>query len=302
MTTRTFDVAPGITRIESILGLRPFAQYLLRDERALLVDTGVKETPAEVILPALAGVEPDYVVITHADVDHFGGSAAIREAAPRAIFLAHEADAAWIEDPALIMRERYGWYDRFGVGYDADTFSWLESAMGPPVPVDIRLRGGEKLRLGAALSVEVIALPGHSPGHIGLWEPISRSAIVIDAVMANGLLDTTGTVVQPPPIVDTRGYERSVRLLERLEPERLLTAHYDVIEGAAVAEFLEDSLAFLERAREMVAAAIDSGRPIVLRELLARGDEILGPFTSMSNELAATLRSLLQERGVEPVP
>ena len=302
MTTRTFDVAPGITRIESILGPRPFAQYLLRDERALLVDTGVKETPAEVILPALAGVEPDYVVITHADVDHFGGSAAIRDAAPHAVFLAHEADAPWIEDPALIMRERYGWYDRFGVGYDADTFSWLENAMGPPVPVDIRLRGGEKLRLGPALSVEVIALPGHSPGHIGLWEPSSRSAIVIDAVMANGLLDTGGTVVAPPPVVDARGYEQSVALLARLEPERLLTAHYDVIEGAAVARFLEDSLAFIERARAVVVAAIDSGRPVVLRELLARADEILGPFTSMPNELAATLRSLLQERGVEPVP
>ena len=39
MTTQ--EVAPGIYRIESILGPRPFAQYLLRDERSLLVDTGI---------------------------------------------------------------------------------------------------------------------------------------------------------------------------------------------------------------------------------------------------------------------
>ena len=39
------EVAPGIHRIESVLGPRPFSQYLLRDERTLLVDTGVKETP-----------------------------------------------------------------------------------------------------------------------------------------------------------------------------------------------------------------------------------------------------------------
>ena len=32
MTTQ--EVAPGIFRIESILGPRPFAQYLLRDERS----------------------------------------------------------------------------------------------------------------------------------------------------------------------------------------------------------------------------------------------------------------------------
>ena len=76
------EVAPGIHRIESVLGPRPFSQYLLRDERALLVDTGVKETPAEVILPFLDGVQPDLVLNTHADVDHYGGNAAIKDAAP----------------------------------------------------------------------------------------------------------------------------------------------------------------------------------------------------------------------------
>ena len=54
------EVAPGIHRIESVLGPRPFSQYLLRGERTLLVDTGVKETPGEVILPwlASAGIDP----------------------------------------------------------------------------------------------------------------------------------------------------------------------------------------------------------------------------------------------------
>src|SRR4051812_2681639 len=74
MTTR--EVAPGIYRIESILGPRPFAQYLLREERSLLVDTGIVSTPDEVILPAFRelGLDPadlDYVLISHADVDHF---------------------------------------------------------------------------------------------------------------------------------------------------------------------------------------------------------------------------------------
>ena len=72
------EVAPGIHRIESVLGPRPFSQYLLRDERSLLVDTGVKETPAEVILPFLDGLQPDFVLNSHADVDHYGGNAAIR--------------------------------------------------------------------------------------------------------------------------------------------------------------------------------------------------------------------------------
>ena len=293
---KVFEVAPGITRIESTLGPRPFAQYLLRDERSLLVDTGVKDTPAEVILPALDGLAPDFVLISHADVDHFGGSYAIGEAAPNALFCAHAADVPWIESAERIMSERYGWYEAYGIGYPPETFQWLRDAMGPDVPVDIHLRGGEVFRLGNSLSVEILHLPGHSPGHIGVWEPHSRSAVVTDAMMASGLLDTEGNVVHPPPIVDVAGYEGSVRLLQSLEPELLLTAHYDVIEGADVGRFLDESLAFVERARRVVAANGD----LPLGELLERANAELGLFTSMPNELAATLRAILIEQGREP--
>ena len=297
MTWKSFEVAPGITRIESVLGPRPFSQYLLRDERSLLVDTGVKETPAEVILPALAGLQPDFVVISHADVDHFGGNAAIRDAAPGAVFCAHAADAAWIEDRKLIIRERYAWYDEYGIGYPPETFEWLQDAMGPEIPIDLRLQAGAVFRLGPDLAVEIVALPGHSPGHLGLWEPASRTAIVMDAVLGNGLLDTDGNVVHPPPIVDVAAYEASVRLLQGLEPQRLLTAHYDVIEGADVGRFLDDSLAFVDRARQTVASSGD----VPLRDLLERGNAELGPFTSMPNELAATLLAIAREQGREPV-
>ena len=296
MSWRSFEVAPGITRIESVLGPRPFSQYLLHDERSLLVDTGVKETPPDVILPALHGLRPDFVLVSHADVDHFGGNAAIRAAAPDAVICAHAADVPWIEDPELILGERYGWYEAYGIGYPPDTFAWLRDAMGPAVPVDLHLRGGEVFRLGPALTVEILPLPGHSPGHVGVWEPRSRSAIVMDAVLGNGLLDTEGNVVHPPPIVDAPGYEASVRLLQSLAPKRLLTAHYDVIEGAGVTAFLKESLAFLNRARALVASSPD----LPLAELLALADPELGPFSSMPNELAATLRGVLHELGREP--
>jgi len=289
------QVAPGIVRVESILGPRPFSQYLLRDERALLVDTGVKETPAEVILPALEGVELDFVLVSHADVDHFGGNAAVRAAAPRALFCAHAADVAWIESRELILRERYGWYDAYGIGYDAETFAWLRDAMGPDAPIDLQLQGGEVLRLGPHLSVQVLHLPGHSLGHLGVWDPASHTAVIQDAVMGRGLRDTEGNVIHPPPYVDLACAEASVRLLQSLHPQRLLTAHYPVIEGDEVTAFLRESLEFIEGVRRVVAA----GGDLPLRELLVRADAELGPFTSMPNELGATLRAALEEAGRE---
>lgn len=295
------EVVPGIHRIESVLGPRPFSQYLLRGERTVLVDSGVRATPQEVILPWLdeRRIDPgeiDLVLVSHADVDHFGGNAAIRAASPSALVCAHAADVHLIESAERTMRERYGWYEEFGIGYPEETTAWLRESLGEDVPVDVVLVGGERIRIGPGLTVDVLHLPGHSAGHLGLWDARSRTAIVMDAVMAGGLLDTEGAVVHPPPIPDVGGYESSVRLLHSLGPERLLTAHYDMIEGPAVARFLDESLAFVERARRIVAEAPQ----LPLDRLLERADRELGPFTSMPNELAATLRGCLEESGREP--
>jgi len=294
------EVAPGIHRIESILGPRPFSQYLLRGERTLLVDSGVKETPGDVILPFLAGaeidpVELDLVLLSHADVDHFGGDEALRRAAPRAAFCAHVADIPWVTDRERILRERYGWYTAHGLGYPPETAAWLRDGMGADVPIDVGLTGGETIRLGAELTVHVLHLPGHTPGHIGLWEPRSRTAIVQDAVMARGLLDTEGRVIHPSPYFDAAGYEASARLLASLEPERLLTAHYPIVEGTDVDRFLDDTIEFVRDARETVHELLLDEREVTLARAVELADERLGPFTSMPNELAGPVRVHLRE-------
>jgi len=289
------EEAPGIHRIDSVLGPRPFSQYLLRDERSLLFDTGVKETPEEVILPFLDGLQPDLVLISHADVDHYGGNAAIREAAPRAIFLAHELDVPWIENTEQILRERYGWYAPYGLDYDPDVVIWLRAALGPDTPVDVHLRAGERIRLGPRLTVEVLHLPGHTAGHLGLWDPASRTAIVMDAVLGRGLLDLDKNVIHPPPYFEIEPYLGAARKLQALAPQRLLTAHYDVMEGAEVDRFLADTIAFVEDARRVTETALAEAGDLTLAELFALADPQLGPFTSMANELAGPLRAHLRE-------
>jgi glyoxylase-like metal-dependent hydrolase (beta-lactamase superfamily II) len=294
------EVAPGIHRIESVLGPRPFSQYLLRGERTLLVDTGVRETPGDVILPFFegAGVDPaglDLVLLSHADVDHFGGNEAMRAAAPRALLCAHVVDVPWLTDRERILRERYGWYTAHGLAYPPETAAWLRDALGADVPIDVGLAGGETIRLGAGLTVHVLHLPGHTAGHVGLWEPRSRTALVQDAVMARGLLDTDGHVIHPSPYFDAAAYEASARLLMSLEPERLLTAHYPIVEGTDVDRFLDDTVEFVRDAREAVAEILLEAREVTLARALELADERLGPFTSMPNELAGPVRVHLRE-------
>ena len=77
------EVAHGIHRIESSLGVRSMAQYtLVGSERRLLVDTGIANTPAETLAPYLASVgltleSIDDVISSHADNDHMGGNRAL---------------------------------------------------------------------------------------------------------------------------------------------------------------------------------------------------------------------------------
>jgi glyoxylase-like metal-dependent hydrolase (beta-lactamase superfamily II) len=294
------EVVPGIHRIESVLGPRPFSQYLLYGEKCLLVDTGVAETPEGVILPYLdsVGLHPsalDFVLNTHADVDHFGGNNAIRDAASRAVLCAHAADVAWIEERSRILQERYGWYADEDVDYPPEVKDWLRDAMGPDVPIDLRLVGGETFRLGPDLEVEVLHLPGHSPGHVGLWEPRSATAIITDAALSAGLLNMEGRIISPPPYFDVAAYEGTVNLLRSLSPRLLLTTHYGVMKEQEADRFLEESATFVKRARQAVSEALMENGELGLHGLLEATNPTLGPFTVMENELAGTLRAHARE-------
>src|SRR6266545_1497435 len=233
------EVAPGIHRIEGDLGERYVCQYLLvGDERTLLVDTGLRDMPSHVIAPYLSTLglslaDLDDVLISHADVDHCGGNRALRAAAQHARLLCGEADRAWIESNAAMLAGNYRWYEPYGCGPTADDVAFLERELGGDAPVDVGLRGGETLRLGPSWRVEVLALPGHTPGHLGLWDARNETAIVIDAVLADGVYNRAGERLIPPRYYSARDYEATIRRLRALDPALMLTAHYPVMERDA---------------------------------------------------------------------
>jgi hypothetical protein len=86
-----------------------------------------------------------------------------------------------------------------------------------------------------------------------------------------------------------------VRLLRSLSPQRLLTAHFEIMEGEDAVRFLEESANFIERARRAVSEALAQHGALTLRGLLEISNPMLGPFTVMENELAGTLRAHLRE-------
>ena len=177
------EVAPGIHRIESVLGPRPFSQYLLRDERSLLVDTGVKETPAEVILPFLDGLQPDFVLNSHADVDHYGGNAAIREAAPEALFLRARARcSAGSRAPRRSCASATAGTRRTASAYEPERLRLAARRdRARTCRSTSTCRAASTSGSGRSSRSRCSTCPATRPATSALWDPASRTAIVIDA-------------------------------------------------------------------------------------------------------------------------
>jgi len=292
------EIAPGIHRIESSLGVRFMAQYVLTGEaRTLLVDTGMSDTPAKVIGPYLEsvglGLEAiDEVIISHADLDHSGGTRSLRELHPRVRIACHELDRRWVESNEAMVAENYLWHGEFGFEQpDEAARAELKASCGGDCQVDEGLRGGETLRLGDDWRVEVLHLPGHTFGHLAIWDPRSRAAIIIDAVLERGIYSRAGELLIPPRIYDADAYRRSIRSLLELEPALLLTAHYPVMDAAEGRAFLERALAFTDELEQAVRAEIASGTT-ALWPLTQRMNERFGPYPEFPNELGAFVRAV----------
>jgi glyoxylase-like metal-dependent hydrolase (beta-lactamase superfamily II) len=292
------EILPGIHRIESDLGERFMCQYLLvGEERTVLVDTGLAGTPGDVIVPYLEGMglgieDVDEVIISHADVDHCGGNRALKELNPDLRFSCGEADRAWVESTGRIMAEIYLWSEPYGFGPDDESKDWLRTGLGGDAPVDVGLRGGETLRLGPDWRVEILHLPGHTPGHLGILDPKNDAVIIIDAALEAGIYDREGNLLQPPRYFDATAYQNTIRTLHSMRPDHLLTAHYPIMRGEEALAFLDRSVDFTDRVHRVVGEGLENGTTD-LWELTKRADAELGPYPASMHELGAGVRTHL---------
>ncbi|MEW6636366.1 MAG: hypothetical protein AB1425_06075, partial [Actinomycetota bacterium] len=157
-------------------------------------------------------------------------------------------------------------------------------------PVDAGLRGDETLRLGPECRVEIMHLPGHTPGHLGIWDPRSEAAIIIDAVLERGIYDREANLLIPPRYFDAALYGGTIRRLLSMRPEHLLTAHYPPMQGREALNFLDRSLRFVRDVDREVRQGVSEG-VTDLWELTKRVDAKVGPYPESMVEFGASVRA-----------
>lgn len=273
----------GIHRIDTDFYGRTNSLYLLEGEgKTVLIDTGVGSTPGDYLAPYLSEHAPkatiDVVLNTHADLDHVGGNKAVAEMFPDSVQMCHELDQEWIDDFDRLIDERYDEYAALGMAEAPETKDFLRSIVGSKA-TDSALKGGEHIALGGDWTVEILHAPGHSHGHISVWDPRSRSLIIGDAVLSDGLYMTDGSPAFPPTYRYVDEYVATIDRFIEMAPDSLLSSHYPSMSGADAMAFLQGSRAYVDRTEAAVVEALfSSDGPLSLRALIEATSPRLGPW------------------------
>ncbi len=113
------------------------------------------------------GVKPEKILLTHAHVDHAGGTAELARALGLPIEGPHPGDQFWIDSLAEQAR-------MFGIASGGSFVPnrWLED--------------GDRVQVGE-IQLEVRHCPGHTPGHVVFHSPVERLAFVGDVLFAGSI-------------------------------------------------------------------------------------------------------------------
>lgn len=100
---------------------------------------------------------------------------------------AENEDREQIEDPSILFKQRYDRYrEEHGIFYDEETTKGIRAAFAGVQHVSSTLAGGEVLRLGPDRLIDVLRVPGHSQGHLALYDRRHRVLFYDDAIHGSG--------------------------------------------------------------------------------------------------------------------
>ncbi|PYV16532.1 MAG: hypothetical protein DMG21_11440 [Acidobacteria bacterium] len=283
------ELYKNVYQIQSLYGGRNLFQYLLVGANVVLVDTGIAETPEKVIFPYMdrLKLQPNrltFAVTTHADLDHQGGNDAIKQSSPGTFLACGEGDRALVEDPRALFDARYNFMRaEHGVGFENDP----PPDAGRKRAMDFSFSGGERIRLGDGWALEVLHVPGHSHGHLALYDPTHRAAFVGDAIHGRGCPKAAGGMGIPVTYYFVDIYLSTLRYFEGLAMDSLYSGHWPVMRGEEIRDFIAESRQTVELLDRVILENLRRNQAgLTLRDLIDAVATAVGDWPKESWNLA----------------
>lgn len=178
------EMGRNITRIREV-HLAPAAAcniwHIRGRDRDILFDAGTGLVSLKAHFPALAR-RPVICIPSHTHFDHAGGACEFDDCRM------HGAEADILTAPTRANTTVEGYMDwELFTALPHEGFDPGDYQVRPARPTGL-LADGDLLDLGGR-TLEVLHLPGHSPGTIGLYEPATRTLFPSDAIYDGRLYD-----------------------------------------------------------------------------------------------------------------
>lgn len=237
------EIAPGIHQLKVPIPDNPLGHlncYVVKGTAGwLMVDTGWFTPDAYDALRqglkdvGLAVTDIATIVVTHVHPDHFGLAGRIKASSPKTKLIMHRYDADVLEsryikfeqlseDMAPLLR-RHGVPERQSDSLKRASMPMLQYVM-TTFP-DQTVFGGEVLSTGV-YDLEVIWTPGHSTGHICLYEPKNGLLFSGDHILPQVSPNIAYTVQSGDnPLGD---YFGALRKVQRIPVTKVLPAHEQI--------------------------------------------------------------------------
>jgi glyoxylase-like metal-dependent hydrolase (beta-lactamase superfamily II) len=234
------EIASGIHQLQVVMPATMLGHlncYLVKGSNGwLMLDTGWHSTESFESLQnglnsiGVALTDIATIVVTHVHPDHFGLAGRIKHLSPHTELLMHRWEADLIESRYVkfseLQAKMSAMLRRHGVP-ESDILA-LQNASMPALQFvtmtfpDRFLYGGEIVSTGV-YDLEIIWTPGHSPGHICLYEPQNQLLFAGDHILP-GITPNVSYHVQSGD--DPLGeYQSALNKLRHLPVKQVLPAH-----------------------------------------------------------------------------
>lgn len=188
-----------MTVIKIIVGQLQTNCFLVADQatgEAVIIDPG---DDADLIIQKIQDekLKPKALVSTHGHFDHILAANELKFAFQIPLFL-HKNDN-------FLVRK---------IQSSAKYFNNFDP--GPPPKIDEKLKGGDKIKFGKS-ELQVMEIPGHTPGSIGLWAVKQKLIFVGDVIFAGGDVGRTDYSYGDPIKL-----QQSIERLLKLPPDSII--------------------------------------------------------------------------------